>query len=58
MKLLSNDIETLYEDFLIKIHDYQEDKWYTFAINKWRNDLFAFVKFVEETTYLPDNHVF
>lgn len=53
MKLLSNDIETLYEDFLVKVKVYddyptsKEGKWYTFAVNKWQNDLFALAKFFE-----------
>lgn len=47
MKLLSVDIETLYEFYLIKIHDYVEDKWYSFSINRWENDLFKLVKFAE-----------
>lgn len=48
LNLLSLDIETLLENFLVKIHIYEIDEWVSFSVSKWKNELFAFVKFAEE----------
>jgi len=41
------DLETYFEIFLCVCYDPQEDKWYRFAVSKWKNDLDKLVKYIE-----------
>lgn len=47
MKILIYDIETFLEFFLIKVYDIQENKMYTFKVNKWENNLSSFINFID-----------
>ena len=50
MDVLIYDIETLKEYFLVVIYDPVEDKHYEFGVNKWQNQLDAFVRFAQDHT--------
>ena len=48
MKVLVFDIETMKEFFLVVVYDPQEDKYYEFSLNNWKNDLDKFIVFADK----------
>lgn len=47
MNILVNDIETLKKLFLNVYFSPEEGKYYKFEISKWKNDIYAMVRFIE-----------
>src|SRR5690606_10979645 len=48
MKVLMYDEETLLEYFLIVFYKPEDKSWYSFGVNRWKNQLDALMKFLEE----------
>ncbi len=46
-KLLVYDIETLKENFLVVVFDIENNIYHSFSVDRWKNQLDAFVKFTE-----------
>lgn len=51
MKVLMYDEETLLEYFLIVFYKPEDNSWYSFGVNRWKNQLDALMKFLEEHEY-------
>jgi len=48
MEILIFDIETLKEYFLVVAYVPAEDKYHTFEVNKWKNEIDRFIQFTEQ----------
>ncbi len=48
MLILTYDIETLLEYYLIKIYNPETKKWHKFGVNRWENSLDALLKFIDQ----------